>query len=399
MHRRWTLNLKSSIVNNQSWVVWVLTISKIYIDQDLSDHPRVQSIRSRLNLPIELVQKSHEVFASVSAAQDPIKKGKEVLYLTQNKGAFIKNCPGTREYRCCDYHILHIGTFCHMDCSYCIMQSYFHPPVLQYFVNHEDLFSELDHLFARQSVCRIGTGEYTDSLIWDIWTDLSQELIPRFADQDFAILELKSKTSAIDKLKTLRHRRKTIASWSLNTPDVIGSEERSTATLSARLRAATRCETWGYPLAFHFDPMLIYNGCDEDYREIVHQIFSHVAAENIVWISLGTFRFMPSLKPIIQRRFPESKIVYGEFVPGLDGKMRYFKPLRIRLYQKMVTWLRECAPDAAIYLCMEDDEVWHKSLGFVPAEHGGLQRMLDESAVRHCGLDSSGLERRGEEKR
>lgn len=370
-----------------------MTISKIYIDQDLTDHPRVQSICSRLNLPIERVQKSHEVFASVSAAEDPIKKGKEVLYLTQNKGAFIKNCPGTREYRCCDYHILHIGTFCHMDCSYCIMQSYFHPPVLQYFVNHDDLFTELDRLFARQSVCRIGTGEYTDSLIWDIWTDLSRDLIPRFADQDFVILELKSKTSAIDKLKTLRHRRKTIASWSLNTTDVIGNEERSTATLSARLRAAARCESWGYPLAFHFDPMLIYNGCEEDYHNIVHQLFSHVAAESIVWISLGTFRFMPSLKSIIQRRFPESKIVYGEFVPGLDGKMRYFKPLRIRLYQKMVTWLRECAPDVVIYLCMEDDEVWRKSLGFVPAEHGGLQHMLDESAVRHCGLDPSGLER------
>lgn len=372
-----------------------MTISRIYIDQDLSDHPRVQTICSRLNLPVEPVRKSHDVYSAVAAADDPIKKGKQVLYLTQNKGAFIKNCPGTREYRCCDYQILHIGTFCHMDCSYCIMQSYFHPPVLQYFVNHEDLFSELDHLFACQSVCRIGTGEYTDSLIWDIWTDLSQELIPRFADQDAAILELKSKTSAIDKLQTLRHRRKTIASWSLNTTEIIGSEERSTASLSARLRAAARCESWGYPLAFHFDPMLIYDGCEEDYRDTVHQIFSHVAAENIVWISLGSFRFMPSLKSIIQRRFPESKIVYGEFVPGLDGKMRYFKPLRIRLYRKMATWLRECAPDAVIYLCMEDDEVWLKSLGFVPAEHGGLHRMLDESAVRHCGLDPRGLARQG----
>jgi len=372
-----------------------LSISQIYIDKNLSDHPQVRSIRSRLNLPVEWVQNSHQVYASVSAAEDPIKKGKEVLYLTQNKGAFIKDCPGTREYRCCDYHILHIGTFCHMDCSYCIMQSYFHPPVLQYFVNHADLFSELDRLFTRRSVYRIGTGEYTDSLIWDIWTDLSQELIPRFAEQDFAILELKSKTSAIDKLRALRHRRKTIASWSLNTTDVIGREESSTATLSARLRAANRCESWGYPLAFHFDPMLIYNGCEEDYREIVRQLFSHVAAEDIVWISLGTFRFMPSLKSIIQTRFPESKIVYGEFVPGLDGKMRYFKPLRIRLYRKMATWLRECAPDVVVYLCMEDDEVWYKSLGFVPADHGGLQRMLDVAAVDHCGLDPSGLERQG----
>jgi hypothetical protein len=44
---------------------------------------------------------------------------------------------------------------------------------------------------------------------------------------------------------------------------------------------------------------------------------------------------MPTLKPIIARRFPASKIVYGEFITGLDNKMRYFKPLRIALYRQM----------------------------------------------------------------
>jgi len=35
---------------------------------------------------------------------------------------------------------------------------------------------------------------------------------------------------------------------------------------------------------------------------------------------------------------------------------------------------------------MEDDEVWEKVMGFIPAEKGGLSAMLDESAIRHCGL-------------
>ncbi|MBW2167243.1 MAG: DNA photolyase, partial [Deltaproteobacteria bacterium] len=39
-----------------------------------------------------------------------------------------------------------------------------------------------------------------------------------------------------------------------------------------------------------------------------------------------------------------------------------------------------------IYFCMEDDEVWKKSLGFIPSERGGLPEMLDESAARHCRL-------------
>ena len=247
--------------------------------------------------------------------------------------------------------------------------------------------TELDRMFLEKTVYRVGTGEFTDSMIWEAWTDLSSLLVPKFAAQSHVVLELKTKTTAIARLKLMCHNRKTIVAWSLNTSRVIRNEERYTASLSARIRAASECQAWGYPLAFHFDPLIIYDGCDDDYRQVVRQLFSQVSSENIAWISLGSFRFMPSLKPIVQKRFPGSKIIYGEFITGLDGKLRYFKPLRIDLYRKMTDWIREIAPDVLIYFCMEDDEVWQKTLGFIPAERGGLPRMLDESAVRICGLN------------
>ena len=146
------------------------------------------------------------------------------------------------------------------------------------------------------------------------------------------------------------------------------------------------CESWGYPLAFHFDPVVIYDGCENDYEDVIKQVFAHVSPQNIVWISIGTFRFMPQLKPIIQQRFPDSSIIYGEFIPGLDNKMRYFKPLRIRIYQHMVSVIRQFAPDLTVYFCMEDDDVWEQVMGYLPSERGGLSTILDNSAARHCGL-------------
>ena len=232
-------------------------VSKLYIDQHVAHLPQVISIRSRLDVPTVIVQNSQKVFESISSANDPVRKAKKILFLTRNKGAFIKQCPGTRAYTCCDYKILHIGTFCTMDCTYCILQSYFHPPVLQYFVNHDDLLAELDRLFSKKTVTRIGTGEFTDSMIWEVWTDLSSLLVPKFSNQSNAVLELKTKTTAIEGLKQLRHNRKTIVAWSLNTNRIIRDEERQTASLSARLRAAAKCESWGYPLGFHFYPMVI----------------------------------------------------------------------------------------------------------------------------------------------
>lgn len=371
-----------------------MTITKLFINQHIKNFPETFSIQSRLNVPVEVVNESREVFDYILSAKDPIQEGKQTLYLTRNNGAFFKKCPGTRCYTCCDYKILHIGTFCHMDCTYCILQSYFHPPVLQYFVNHADLLAELRDVFAKKKIYRIGTGEFTDSMIWELWTDLSKLLVTAFSEQEYTVLELKTKTTAIEELYALPHNRKTIVAWSLNTNQMIKKEERHTASLSARLKAAAKCASWGYPLAFHFDPMVIYEGCEKDYKHVVHQLFAQVDPDTIVWISLGTLRFMLSLKGIIQKRFPNSRIIYGEFIAGLDGKMRYFKPLRIDLYRKMVAWIRDLAPDVLIYFCMEDDEIWNESLGFIPSEYGGLPQMLDTRAVKHCGLNPDGLIRK-----
>lgn len=366
-----------------------LKITKLFIDESAVDFHAAEILQSRLKIPHELTGNPDLVYEYISSSKDPIRQAKETLYITKNRGSFIKECPGTSYYTCCGYKILHIGTFCNMDCSYCILQSYFHPPVMQFFANHKDLIDELDTFFnKRNTISRIGTGEFTDSMIWERWTGLSEMLIPKFAGQSNAVIELKTKTTDIESLKNFRHNRKTIMSWSLNTERVIREEERHTSTLTARLKAAARCEAWGYPVAFHFDPVIIYDDCEDDYKRVIQSIFSYVSSDNIVWISIGSFRFMPSLKAIIRNRFPESKIAYGEFVPGLDGKMRYFKPLRIDIYKKMVSWINEKAPDVLVYFCMEDDEVWEKSAGFIPKDKGGLSAMLDNSAIRHCGLKS-----------
>lgn len=364
-------------------------LSRIYIDEAVRHHPTVRAVQESLpGIPATVVPDAAKVHAVLSSAGDPVGAGKRVLFLTRNRGSFIKKCPGTKSYICCGYQILHIGTYCTMDCAYCVLQTYFHPPVLQYFVNQERLYQELDDVIRskRPPFHRIGTGEFTDSLIWEPWTRLSETLVPYFAQQDKVVLELKTKSTAIENLRNLPHNKKTILAWSLNTPGVIRGEERGTASTKARLKAAAQCEAWGYPLAFHFDPLILYEGCEEDYRKVVRRLFSTVSPRNITWISLGSFRYMPSLKPIIQKRFKKSKIVYGEFIPGLDGKMRYFRPLRIELYRKMAAWIRELAPDVTLYFCMEDEDVWRQALGFVPEDRGGVARMLDESAARHCGL-------------
>jgi spore photoproduct lyase len=369
-----------------------MKINTLYIDPAAAGYPETVAVQERIDAETVVSASPRQVFAAVSAADDPVTAGKQALFLTVNRGPFIRRCPGTKHYRCCGYRILNIGRFCTMDCSYCILQAYFHPPLLQYYVNQEDMTAQLKDLFGRTGrVTRLGTGEYTDSAIWNECTDLNRRLVSLFAGQDGGVLEIKTKTVNIEPLRGADHNRKTIAAWSLNTEAVIAGQERGSASLEERLRAAAACQAMGYPLAFHFDPLVVYEGCREEYAAVIQRLFAAVSADNIVWISLGSFRFMPALKPLIQDRFPDSRIVYGEFISGIDRKMRYFKPLRVELYRSVISEIRRHAPDLTIYFCMEDDDVWRQCLGFTPRQKGGLAAMLDRSAVEHCGLDRSRL--------
>jgi spore photoproduct lyase len=369
-----------------------MDLSKIFVLDEIAHMPIVQNISEQYaHIPMAQVSDSQEVYEYVSSARDPIAFGKKILFLTRNQGAFIRKCPGTREYICCGYQIIHIGTFCTMDCAYCILQSYFHPPVLQLFVNTDDLFDDLNKVIKNKNsgLQRLGTGEYTDSLIWEKVCHISQQLIRFFSNQTHSVLELKSKTTEINALLPLKHNRKTIMAWSVNTPEIIQRQEYRTTTLNARLKAAARCESFGFPLAFHFDPIILYDNCEHAYESVIDAIFSYVSANNIVWISLGTLRFMPDLKGIIQTRFQQSTIVYGEMFAGMDDKLRYFKPLRLKLYRRLVDRIKKYAPDVFVYYCMEDEAIWQKTMGYIPNDLvGGLPHLLDMQAEKICGINA-----------
>lgn len=271
-----------------------------------------------------------------------------------------------------------------MDCSYCILQAYLNQPCITSFVNVEDLTTELKgELNAdMQLFLRYGSGEFTDSLALDPITNLSSVLVPLFASQDRALLELKTKSASIDGLKDISHHKNTIVSWSLNSEKIIACEEHGSASLGQRLAAAAQCSSWGYPLAFHFDPIIAHHGWREGYENTIEQLFAAVPANSIKWISMGAFRFMPKLKKIGGERFPYSEIFSHEFITGLDQKKRYFRSLRVELYKHVYDLLKAYAdPRTCIYFCMESDEIWHEVMGFVPSDRNGLQAMLDAAAM------------------
>jgi spore photoproduct lyase len=295
---------------------------------------------------------------------------KKKLFLTRYKGEFLKKCPGSEGQVCCNYFVINFASNCPMDCSYCYLQEYLaQNSQLKVFSNVDDLLNEADELLSkhRRFFFRIGTGEIADSLALDPYIGFSREVVPFFADQPNVLLELKTKSDCVAGLLGLDPKDRVVVAWSMNPQWVIDQDEHGTASLTERLLAARRCQNAGYRLGFHFDPMIEYPGWERDYELMLEQTFSTLDWRRISWLSLGVLRDTPSLKRLMRERFPQTRLLTGEQVLCPDGKLRYFQPLRVDMYRKMLQWIRRAAPTVKVYLCMESKEVWEQVFGFAPS--------------------------------
>lgn len=308
---------------------------------------------------------------------DPVLSGKQTLVVAPNKGRFIRKCPGTMGLVCCNYYVIDLAEGCSIDCSYCILQGYLNDRRIRLATNIDDLEKEIDETLADTGrPIRLGTGELSDSLMFDNELGLARILIDLIRDRPQATLELKTKTDNIEKILDTEPTPNVVIAWSLNTPEVIASDERGAASLDQRLMAAKKAVSAGWKVAFHFDPLVIHPGWQDGYQKVVDGLFTAASPDKIAWISMGALRFHPSLKPIIKSRFGQSDLLKSQFVLCPDNKMRYVKPLRKELLAHLKSLIQSRAPDVPLYFCMEGIEMWRDILGGSPASLGILDEVF-----------------------
>ncbi|MBN2322704.1 MAG: DNA photolyase [Spirochaetes bacterium] len=286
---------------------------------------------------------------------------------------FIRPCPGTPQHVCCGYQIIDFARGCDIGCSYCILSTYFGSEAPAFYGEWERLFAQLDEFLEKsRGLVRFGTGEFTDSLLFEKSYPLYNRLIPYFSRRTDSVIEIKTKTTNIESLLEIEDHDNTITAWSLNSKYIAETEEGRAAPIHRRIEAARAAQDAGYRLAFHFDPIILYEGWENGYRETIDMLFRSVDPKNIVYVSMGTLRFPPKMKASIR------KLASGEFIRGKDGKLRYFRPLRTRAYNTIKSYLSEAVDDSRLYLCMESPTVWEDVFGTVMTSHG-LRKRLDRA--------------------
>jgi spore photoproduct lyase len=278
-------------------------------------------------------------------------KRRDMVFITSEKYDFFKRCPCTKGAIGCGYHIFNLGFGCIFDCTYCYLQEYNNAPGLIFPGNMDKFFEEFTRY--KKPGMRIGTGEFSDSLMLDHVTKYSSAIIEFFNKHEDATFEFKTKSSNIDNLLKTQHSGNIVASWSLNPQKIIDKNEFFTADLGERLASAKECVEAGYKTGFHFDPIIYFKGWEREYSGVIDLLFSKIKPKDIAWISMGTFRFKPELKSIMENRFPDNEILDEELLIGYDNKLRYPSSLRYNIYKSMLDMFKKHSKKLLIYLCME----------------------------------------------
>lgn len=352
---------------------------KVYIEKEALKFPQTQKILKNLSgISTQEISDTRTLIEEMKQKRDPMGQGKRALLLAVDKGRSFKPFPEAEQYLSCDYFTLHVEEGCNLECSYCILQAYLTNPLITIYVNLEEMLENLQTILNQNPdrFFRIGTGQLSDSLSFDHITAFSETLVPFFANQSNALLELKTKSTNIERLFSLNPKSKTIISWSLNSKKIQKEEEHKCAAISERIEAAKKISKIDYQLGFHFDPIIDYAGWEKDYEEVIEELFKNIPEDKISWISLGCLRMMKELRPIMKDRFPRSKLPIAEWAHGMDGKLRYFKPARVEIYKKIVAMIHKKAPNLTLYLSMESPEVWRHVFGYEPTKDSICQ-MLD----------------------
>jgi spore photoproduct lyase len=335
---------------------------KIFIEKEVVNSPVTKQIINKLpDVTVEYIDDYRNIRIEGNTTDDVYIESKECLAIAGKKGGLVK------EFRCRDgiignteYFISH-GNNCNLDCEYCFLQSYFDNAVPTVFINHDEILTAIKDvlLAAGDKKTVFHAGELCDALAFDDLTGLSRKLIPLFSEYPNAGLELRTKTTTIENLLTISSSSNIVISWTFSPQLIVDAYEHKTPPLEERVRAAGEVQRAGYNVGICLDPIILCEDWFNNYKSMLEMLFDRLDIAKIKFVSLGGFRYLPSLTRVIRDRNPETNLLLGEFVPCIDGKYRYFRPIRVEVYREIGKAIREITRDVKMSLCMETPEVWN----------------------------------------
>ena len=317
---------------------------------------------------IKLLSKLNEYWEIIKSEptdyNQPVQKIKSIGRKVKNN---IKNndvfgmCPVASEKTvCCNLMTIDAIQGCSLGCSYCSIQTFYSDGKVAVETNLEKKLNELK--LDPEKNYHIGSGQSSDSLALGNRSGVLDAQISFAKKNPNIILEFKTKSKEIEYFLNRDIPSNIFISWSLNPQKIIDQEEHFTASLDMRLESARTVANKGIIVAFHFHPIVYYDGWRKDYLDVINKVMDRFSPNEVGMISLGTLTFIKPAIKNLRKLGMKSKVLQ---IPLSDASGKYSYPFVIKekifdhVYSNFGLWHDK----VFFYFCMEEKNLWESVMG------------------------------------
>ena len=284
-------------------------------------------------------------------------EAKRRLILAVNRGAFVKPFPGGCASCARAEHFLLHAVGCPLDCDYCFLIAYTTCHVPTVFVNVDDMAREVDRAAETNAALTLHAGELADALVFEPVSRAAQALDEVLLRRANVTVEYRTKWTETEPFERLRARSNSVVAWTLSPAGAARAHEHGAPGPRARIAAMAALAAKGFTVGVRLDPIIHRPGWRRGYEELLTDLVDTVPAHAIDKVVLGALRFPAGAEQRLRRRLGASPLLAGEFVLDGQGKLRYHRFLRLRLYRELIEILSRLAPALPVELAMESNEV------------------------------------------
>lgn len=253
--------------------------------------------------------------------------------------------------------------FCPYGCKYCYLagtQGVKFSPAIKIYVNLPEMLDEIDRIARRiEKPTAFYLGKLQDPLALDSLTGYSSAMVPFFAEHTYARLTILTKSANTGRLLEVEHKGHTTLSWSVNPAEICNTFEENVPIIDKRLEAMRHVALAGYPVRAVMMPVIPVEGWQTLYTEFTERLLRTVPLQRL---TLGGICIYRSARQLMEQKMGADNAISNNIEDMVqksgDGRARYSRSLRQKIYDTIIKTARSIQPDLELALCLEEEQLW-----------------------------------------
>ena len=285
-------------------------IRHIYLEREIRNEAVAKSVCERFpSALVTEIDSFGEVF-NAKSQNFRLQKEEPAAILAKKYGKLLLQTPpemalGGKH----NYYFSHAYN-CLYDCRYCFLQAMYSSAHYVFFVNHQDFADAIVDKAANlyPEPVYFFSGYDCDSLAFEPITGFAAKFVQLFQTLDNAILELRTKSTAIRSLLSIEPCNNVIVAFSLSPDDIASQYDHKAPSIAKRLKAIEQLAERGWNIGFRFDPLIWHSRFQSAYSDLCQQVFSVVPVNQRHSATIGTLRFPKKQYRRLIHLYPEEPL-------------------------------------------------------------------------------------------